>query len=648
MDIEFYQLMFSYMCSLLLVFIFYYIYKMYKLKYFKKIFIACSIFSTINLINIIAKLYPKIYFYESVFKGLQFLGLFFIFWGLCEYGKKEIKKHSIRIVSLVFLSIFLLSLIALTFMGKNMLLEFIFGLVMILGAMWSFYNFRKSQIGKYIIGLSALALGTIYLIYSLSNGSKGDNYIWDFIEAVTYTLIGIGFLISYFEVTKKELEINKKMVETAEESSKNIQEQIYKLSYFNQITNLPNRLCFENKLFESANNMENLAVLVIGLNGCNEISDTLGADSLYNILRTIGENIKKVLSSEELLAQLEVEQFAVMVKHNDICKIKRISDEILYSIKEAMNINNYKFHLQGNIGISLYPHDDVKCKEILKNADIAMKKAKESGEAYKFYNSIMEDEIKERIYLKRALYEAVEKKEFAVYYQLQRDIVNDRFIGAEALVRWINPQRGIITPNKFIPLAEETGLIIDIGKMVLRQACFEAKELHDNGCKDFVVSVNISDIQLRDESFVEFVKRLLDEIGYNPEHLILEITESVFMKSVEENTRILESLRRLGISIALDDFGTGYSSLNYLLNLPIDIIKIDKSFIDGITESGKKESILVSILSIAKEMHLSVIIEGVETEEQLDILKRLNCDKIQGFLFSKPAPRIELKDIKDR
>jgi len=299
--------------------------------------------------------------------------------------------------------------------------------------------------------------------------------------------------------------------------------------------------------------------------------------------------------------------------------------------------------MSSNIGISSYPQDGINYKEIIKNADIAMHKAKETKNTYKFFDNFMDEEIQKKIYLEEMLYEAVEKNQFVAYYQLQKSISKNKFTGAESLVRWIHPQKGLICPGEFIPLAEETGLIVDIGEIVLRQSCYKAKELHNNGHNDFSISVNISDIQLRSGDFVEFVKDILSETGLDPNCLILEITESMVMKSLEENINILNNLRKLGIRIALDDFGTGYSSLNYLLNLPIDILKIDKSFIDGITESDKKKSILASIISIAKKIDLSVVVEGVETEQQLDILIDLKCDKIQGYLFSKPDPKIEKK-----
>jgi len=684
-------------------------------------------------------------------KVLNFLGIFFCILGLYDYEKKQIKKHHKYIAICIFLIIGITSFTMLYTIEQQILLEIIFGLTMMVVSGWSFYNFRKSKIGKYIMGISSLVLAIIYFKYAFNGGWNKNDYLAYLMESVICTLIGIGFLISYFEVTKEELELKEKRIKLAAQCSndefweydtldkkinvyhkslnffginrkdysldievakslvhpddldnfnkvleehilskskyykneyriqskngdyrwflskgntifnkkgvpikiigsktditeiKNREEEIYNLAYYDQITGLINRLNFEDKLLEAINENENFSVLTIGLNGLKYVNETLGYGLGDTGLKIISKEIKKAIPSNAKVARFEGNQFVALIKNYSTYEIESICNEIINNISKSISINNKKFHMSGNIGISSYPQDGSDYKEIIKNADIAMHKAKETKNTYKFFDNFMDEEIQKKIYLEEMLYEAVEKNQFVAYYQLQKSISKNKFTGAESLVRWIHPQKGLICPGEFIPLAEETGLIVDIGEIVLRQSCYKAKELHNNGHNDFSISVNISDIQLRSGDFVEFVKDILSETGLDPNCLILEITESMVMKSLEENINILNNLRKLGIRIALDDFGTGYSSLNYLLNLPIDILKIDKSFIDGITESDKKKSILASIISIAKKIDLSVVVEGVETEQQLDILIDLKCDKIQGYLFSKPDPEIEKK-----
>ena len=750
MYILFLGLMISCSCTLVNFCIFYYIYRINKLKYLKKISIACIIFSLIYFVDIINMQFVNIHLYGLI-KALNFLGVFFCILGSYDYEKKQIKKHYKYIAISIFLIIGITSFIVLSSIEQQRLLEIIFGLTMMVISIWSFYNFRKSKIGKYMMGILSLILAIIYFKYASNSGWNKNDYLAYLMESAIYTLIEIGFFISYFEVDKKELELKEKRFKLAVESSndrfweydilnkkmnlyhktlnffgisskdysldievakplvhpddldnfnrvleehiltkskyykneyriqsknndyrwfsftgntifnkkgvpikiqgfktditeiKEGQEKIYKLAYYDQITGLINRSYFEEKLLETINENKNFSVLTIGLNGLKYVNETLGYGLGDTCLKIIGNEIKKAIPSNAKVARFEGNQFVALIKGYNTYEIESICNEIINNISKPISINNKKFYMSSNIGISSYPQDGINYKEIIKNATIAKHKAKETKDTYKFFDNFMDEEIQKKIYLQEMLYEAVEKNQFTVYYQLQKSIANNKFTGAESLVRWIHPQKGLISPGEFIPLAEETGLIVDIGEIVLRQSCYKAKELHNNGYNDFSISVNISDIQLRSGDFVELVKDILSETRLNPNYLILEITESIVMKSLEENINILNNLRKLGIRIALDDFGTGYSSLNYLLNLPIDILKIDKSFIDGITESDKNKSILASIISIAKKIDLSVVVEGVETEQQLDILINLKCDKIQGYLFSKPDSEVEKK-----
>ncbi|MEL7597985.1 MAG: EAL domain-containing protein, partial [Clostridiaceae bacterium] len=261
---------------------------------------------------------------------------------------------------------------------------------------------------------------------------------------------------------------------------------------------------------------------------------------------------------------------------------------------------------------------------------------------YKFFKKSMFDQVLRKTEVEKALREAVKNNEFELYYQPQVEVSTGRIVSLEALMRWKNPELGFVSPVEFIPIAEETGLIVDIGEWVIRAACKQNKEWKNKGyCYD-TIAVNVSSLQLRQRGFVELVKNILKEIGLKPEFLELEITESVLMESLEKSVEILNELRKIGVKTALDDFGTGYSSLNYLMKIPIDTLKIDKTFIDNVSTNYSQKSIIEGIIIIAHEMALDVVAEGVEVQEQLKILADKKCDKIQGYLFSKPY---EAKDI---
>lgn len=749
MSTDIMSLIFSYLSSLLLAFVITYIYKVNRQKYFKNFAIATFILSTIYLVNIFG---VDNIFINLLSKTIQCLGILFIILGLYEYIKKEEPKYFLIITGLIVLTITIISLKIVNIIDLNSLIYFIFGLIMILAFIFSFYFFRKAYVGKHITGIATLTLGIIYIKNSFNYGYYNNKFMADFIEPIIFLLLSIGFMISYYEITKKELEVSEKRYKLAMEGAndglwevdlinnttflspktlnliglndenliidldiwksyihpddvnnlnKNLQEhilgnsekyraeyrvksksgdyrwilakgkamannkgkpikvvgshtditerkiteeKIYNLAYFDRITGLPNRTYFEDEISDGIQVNENVFVLSIGLQGLKKVYDSLGYVYGDMALKEICKRIEYCLSNDSILSRFGGDQFIALIKNvKDKKEIETLAIKVLYEISKPIKINNSEFYITSNIGIALYPNDGHDFQEILKTVDLAMYKSKEKGNnSYEFYNKNMNDEIHKRLFLEKSLHNAVENNEFVVYYQLQKDIINNRFSGAEALVRWIHPEKGFISPADFIPLAEETGLIIPIGEFVLRESCKKAKALHDEGYNDFVISVNVSEVQLENSNFVELVKTVLKETKLQPRFLTIEITESIFMKSLDENIKILEELRDIGINIALDDFGTGYSSFSYLMNLPIDILKIDKSFVDGITESTKKESIIGSIVSIAKKIELFVVAEGVETFEQLDILKKQDCDKIQGYLFSKPMPENEI------
>jgi len=318
----------------------------------------------------------------------------------------------------------------------------------------------------------------------------------------------------------------------------------------------------------------------------------------------------------------------------------RAMQRITASLAEPMEVDGKELVVTCSAGISIYPQDGPDVDTLLKNADAAMYRAKEHGRNnFQFYTAEMNERVNERLALENALRRAIERKEFLLHYQQRVDLRTGAIVGAEALVRWVHPEWGLVRPARFIPLAEETGLIVHIGEFVLREACRQVRAWLDAGLKPGVVSVNLSARQFRQEGLVRLVSRVLEETGVDPSHLEMELTESTVMHNVEAAVATLQGLKSLGISLSVDDFGTGYSSLAYLKNLPIDKLKIDRSFVRDIgTRDGSEDGVLAqAIISLGHNLHLHVVAEGVETDAQVRFLRRHKCDEVQGFFYGEPV-----------
>lgn len=422
---------------------------------------------------------------------------------------------------------------------------------------------------------------------------------------------------------------------------KDKEEDMYNLAYYDKGTLLPNANYFEKEFFKTINNRKYFSVFSIGLIGLENIIDALGHGSGDEFLKTVISNTRKHIPEGGIIVRFEENRFLGVVYNNNYKRLKIISNKILDNINESKIITNNQFNVKPVIGISLFPQDGKDPMQVAENANLAMHKSLEEGKDYKFFNHLIKEDMENKIQLKKLLYEAVEKEEFKVFYQLQIDGNINQFIGVEALVRWNHPERGVITPGQFIPIAEETGLIVNIGEIVLREACYTGKRLHDKGRKSFCVSVNISPIQLGNDNFDKIVKEILRKTEFDPNYLILEMSENVFVESMEEYKKTLAILRNIGVKIAIDDFGKGAVPLSFLLNNPIDILKIDRSFVFGMLECPKKVALIDSMIGIAKKLNLKVVVQGIETEEQLNVIEKLGCDSMQGYLFSKPGVNIE-------
>jgi EAL domain-containing protein (putative c-di-GMP-specific phosphodiesterase class I) len=320
-------------------------------------------------------------------------------------------------------------------------------------------------------------------------------------------------------------------------------------------------------------------------------------------------------------------------------------------VAEPIVIDGKELYVTCSAGVSLYPQDGRDVDTLLRNADAAMYRAKEHGRSnFQFYTSEMNERVSDRLALESALRRAIERREFLLHYQQKLDLRSGRIIGAEALVRWLHPEWGLVRPARFIPIAEETGLIVPLGEWVVHEAARQARAWLDAGLDPGVVSVNLSARQFRQEGLVRTVSRVLEETGLPPQRLEMELTESMVMHNVETAIATLQGLKSLGLSLSVDDFGTGYSSLSYLKDLPIDTLKIDRAFVRDIGTGAEAEDGILAqaIISLGHAMHLKVIAEGVETDAQVRFLKRHACDQVQGFLYGEPVPPGEFARLLER
>ncbi len=429
-------------------------------------------------------------------------------------------------------------------------------------------------------------------------------------------------------------------IQSAHAELKAYEQRLHHLAYHDQLTGLCNRRSLNERLAVLMSEKKDLrcALLFIDIDNFKYVNDTLGHTFGDQLLVKASERLLHLQECSCSVFKLGGDEFIVLMESfKGIEEIERLAVKILKEFKARFEVGKSSLFTTVSIGISIYPDHGVSMDELLKNADIAVYKAKETGRnRIVVYNEPMNEAVTERMYIEKYLRMALENNEFELYYQPQLDINTNKISGFEALIRWRNSEWGFISPQKFIGIAEDTHLIVPIGEWVFRNACLFLKRLHQEGHTELNISINISMLQLLQEDFVDMVMETLASMKLNPKQIELEITESILMESYETIAGKLKLLREKGVKIALDDFGKGYSSLNYLKQLPITTLKIDKSFIDTIHNDEKNKSLTNLIVKIGKSMDLCVIAEGVETQEQMDYLVKHKCNKIQGYLFSKP------------
>lgn len=421
------------------------------------------------------------------------------------------------------------------------------------------------------------------------------------------------------------------------------QRRVRHLAYHDALTGLPNRLQFNDHLNRCIERVEDaaqsLALLYLDLDRFKFVNDTLGHEIGDKLLKKVASRIRACVRGSDCVARLGGDEFAIIIddlpSHN---VASTTAQKICNSVKAPFEIDGHDIVVSASVGIALFPGDGMDSSALLRRADTAMYRAKKKSSGFEFFEETMEASASEHLRFEGALRRALERGEFAVYYQPIADAGEGHVVGMEALVRWHHPTRGLVSPIEFIPLAEETGLIIPIGEWVLRTACKQLKAWHDAGWPKLYVTVNLSGLQLQQANLVETVRSVLRDTGLDPRCLILEITESMLMEHVEETLLTLKALKATGAGLALDDFGTGYSSLAYLKRFPVDVLKIDRAFIQDMTENADDVSIVQGIIALAHSLRLKVVAEGVETAKQHSYLAKLNCNLIQGYLLSQPVP----------
>lgn len=495
----------------------------------------------------------------------------------------------------------------------------------------------EDRLRIFLITLFATLLGTGLTLFSLDR----------LLVPIGLTVTAMGEYLSKQTLPKLPTgftdEVGVLMADTSHTLNR-LDELIHYMASYDDLTGLPNRTLFRDRLQQALGQMQSsqqmLAVISLSLDRFEAVSSTLGYGVSDLLIRNVALRLSGCIGEKETIARLDTNKFGIFqIEITSIDQIMRLSNTLLSTFSSPFFLDNNEIRLGANIGISIYPNDYKAPDQLLEHADVAMYQAKNQGRnTYQFYSVDLNENLQERLALENDLYGALQRQELLLYYQPQISVLTGQVVGVEALIRWQNPLRGMISPAKFIPIAEETGLIVSIGEWVLQTACTQSLAWQAAGFAPIRMAVNLSARQFKQKNLIEMVNQTLLDTGLKAEHLELELTESLLIDNVEQSIAILEELHQTGIIFALDDFGTGYSSLNYLKRFPLQALKIDQSFVRDITIDPNSAAITDAIISLAHGLKLKVIAEGVETQEQLDYLKAQGCDEVQGYYLSRPLP----------
>ncbi|PJA32688.1 MAG: diguanylate cyclase [Zetaproteobacteria bacterium CG_4_9_14_3_um_filter_53_7] len=459
---------------------------------------------------------------------------------------------------------------------------------------------------------------------------SGDTFpIWQTISAIKGDAGEIiHYVAIFFDITERKL----------------ADQELEHQAQHDALTGLPNRMLFDNLLRqilrEEHRAHKQTAVVFMDLDRFKEINDTLGHPVGDLLLQEAARRLRLCVRESDVLARMGGDEFTlILLDVTGINDAAYIAEKIIRTLNEPFFLQGNECHVGASIGISMYPTDGSDAETLIKCADTAMYRAKECGRNnYQFFTSSMGDDLMLRMQMKKAIDEAIAKGEFQLYYQPKINLATGRCIGAEALIRWVLENNELIMPDTFLPLAEETGQIIEIGIWVLHEACHQLKAWHESGYEGHSLAVNLSARQFESDTLIEQLVRVLEETGLDPSLLELEVTETCAMKDSDKSIEILESIKKLGIKVSIDDFGTGYSSLSYLKKFPVNTLKVDRSFVRDIPDDRDDMAITTAIIQMASNLEISVVAEGVETQEQADFLTGKDCLLAQGYFFSRPLP----------
>ncbi|MDH0748629.1 EAL domain-containing protein [Pseudomonas sp. GD03842] len=426
---------------------------------------------------------------------------------------------------------------------------------------------------------------------------------------------------------------------------------LQQVAHYDALTSLLNRRGFNQVFAERLKEQElakgMLAVMFLDIDHFKRINDSLGHDAGDELLKVIAERIRGATRAHDVVARLGGDEFCILITLNSVEEARHMAQRVMARMKNPIALSGRRMVMTTSIGISVFPHDGTTCEELLKHADLALYQSKGNGRnTLHFFNESLKTKASLELHLEEQLRNAlVEDQGLQVFYQPIVDLRTGHVAKLEALVRWQHPSHGLLTPDRFINIAENNGLIAELDNWVLRRACQDLSQLCDSGFENLIITVNCSALNLAREELLQEMRTALDEAGVAPQRLELEVTENALMGNIGNTVLLLNEIRKLGVALSIDDFGTGYSSLAYLKRLPLDTVKIDRSFILDIPQSAQDMEIVQAIIVMAHTLHLKVVTEGVETPAQLEFLSEYGCDYVQGYLFSRPAPLPALKPL---